>query len=146
MRRRVEFGGARLHSSVALAMHFMRVYTWRRRSIHRPGAGHAPEMALIFYYAIKSGTTRVNVRPKRARSECSEYRSHRRDRRSAGGITLLGLEIGAPRRMVPFLSAKSRIAWYNFLMIRFLNARNRLYALHTRWLLLLRTHVRITAS
>lgn len=39
----------------------------------------------------------------------------------------LGLEIGAPRRMVPFLSAKSRIAWYNFLMIRFLNARNRLY-------------------
>ena len=39
----------------------------------------------------------------------------------------LGLEIGAPRRMVPFLSAKSRIAWYHFLMIRFLNARNRLY-------------------
>ena len=29
--------------------------------------------------------------------------------------------------MVPFLSAKSRIAWYNFLMIRFLNAHNRLY-------------------
>ena len=47
----------------------------------------------------------------------------------------LGLEIGAPRRMVPFLSAKSRIAWYNFLMIRFLNARNRLYSissLHAR--------------
>ena len=33
----------------------------------------------------------------------------------------LGLEIGVPRRMVPFLSAKSRIAWYLFLMIRFLN-------------------------
>ena len=35
-----------------------------------------------------STSTAENVRPKRARSECSEYRSHRRGRRSAGGITI----------------------------------------------------------
>ena len=83
-------------------------------------------MALIFYYAIKSGTTGANVRPQNARvanaaSTC---------RIGGAGVVRaelqLGLEIGAPRRMVPFLSAKSRIAWYHFLMIRFLNARNRL--------------------